>query len=102
MLETLQLQNATHVELFYLYKIPKEVREAPSTIMFIATSKWFIFIIVNIFTFMTVAASGWEITRHNKFHHGVSSRVLNDISIERNSRENPHIVNTINSHESAK
>lgn len=47
-------------------------------------------------------ASGWEFSSINKFHHSISSHVLNNMSMERNSRENAHIINSIYCNDSTK
>lgn len=83
-------------------EIPLEVRAAPTAIIIFVTSKLVVFFIINILTFMIVMASGWEFSANNKFHHSVSSQFFTIMSMERNSRENAHIANSIYCNESDK
>lgn len=100
-METLEVTNST---LFFdkFCLIPARVQTMPSSIMILVTSKLIVFFIINILVFMAVMASGWEFSSNNKFHHSVSSQILNNMSMERNWRENAHITNSIYKNDLAK
>jgi hypothetical protein len=100
-METLQVTNSS---LFAnkFDQIPLKIRTVPTTVIILVTSKLVVFFIINILTFMTVMASGWEFSANNKFHHTVSSQFVNTMSMERNLRENAQITNSIYCNESDK